>query len=159
MRVRTFLALAAVCAATAACENEPIGPNCVDTTSTVSRRTGDTVVTASGLRYIDLKAGTGRAAESCDQVGIHYTVFVNGVVLDSLRDRNFVYPIVPGERPAQNIEGVSEGVLGLQVGSVRRLIIPPALGYGSVDRTDAQGRVVVPANSTLVFDLEVLRIL
>jgi FKBP-type peptidyl-prolyl cis-trans isomerase len=159
MRVRIFLALAAVCAVAAACENDPVGPTCVDTTSTVQSRSGDTVTTASGLRYINLRPGTGAAAGSCSSVGIHYTLYLNGAAVDSLRDPRYGFFVTPGERPARTIEGVAEGVLGLSVGSVRRLIIPPALGYGTTDRIDQQtGRVVVPANSTLVFDLEVLQV-
>ena len=158
MRARTFIALASLCAVAAACENDPVSPGCVDRTSTVASTRGDTVTTSTGLRYINLKAGTGAAASSCARVGIHYTLYLNNVVLDSLRDPRFAYPVIPGERPQASIEGVAEGVLGLQVGAVRRLIIPPALGYGPTDRKDAQGRVVVPANSTLIFDLEVLQI-
>lgn len=158
MRARIFLALASLCAVAAACENDPIGPSCVDTTSTVASTRGDTVTTSTGLRYINLKTGAGAAASSCSTVGIHYTVYVNNVALDSLRDPRYAYPVIPGERPQSSIVGLAEGVLGLQVGAVRRLIIPPTLGYGSTDRKDAQGRVVVPANSTLVFDLEVLQI-
>lgn len=159
MRVRIFLALAAVCAVVAACENDPVGPTCVNATSTVQSRSGDTVTTVSGLRYIDLRAGTGTAVTPCSSVGIHYTLYLNGMAVDSLRDPNRGFFFTPGARPARTIEGVAEGVLGLNVGSVRRLIIPPALGYGSTDRVDQQtGRVVVPANSTLVFDLEVLQV-
>ncbi|MBD0318885.1 MAG: FKBP-type peptidyl-prolyl cis-trans isomerase [Gemmatimonadetes bacterium] len=160
MRVRIFLALAAVCAAAAACEsNDPIGPDCIDATSTVQGRSGDTVTTVSGLRYIDLRAGTGLAVGPCSSVAIHYTLYLNGAAVDSLRDPRYGFFVTPGERPARTIEGVAEGVLGLRVGSVRRLIIPPALGYGSTDRIDQQtGRVVIPANSTLVFDLEVLQV-
>lgn len=160
MRARYFVAFAALCAVAAACENDPIGPQCVEMTSTRASTRGDTVTTASGLRYIDLRAGSGAQAGSCSTVGIHYTVYLNTTALDSLRDPRFTYRFVPGERPFTTIEGVAEGVLGLQVGSVRRLIIPPVLGYGAEARRDPQtGAVVIPANSTLIFDLEVREVL
>lgn len=155
MRFRYILGLAAVCATAAACENDPIGPSCVERTSTIASTKGDTVTTTSGLRYINGATGSGTAATSCSTVGIHYTLFVNGVVVDSLRTEGAAYPVTPGENPPTTIEGVAEGVLGLQVGSTRRLIIPPSLGYGSEALVDRTGRVLIPANSTLIFDLTV----
>jgi FKBP-type peptidyl-prolyl cis-trans isomerase len=44
----------------------------------------------------------------------------------------------------------------MTTGGVRRVIMPPDLGYGSDPRTNPQGEVVIPANSTLIFDLELL---
>jgi peptidylprolyl isomerase len=158
MRARFFLALATLCAVAAACENPAVESGCANITSTVASTRGDTVTTSTGLRYINVRAGTGTAAASCSTVGIHYTLYLNNVAVDSLRDPRYAFPVIPGERPQSSIMGVAEGVLGLQVGAVRRLIIPPSLGYGSADRKDSQGRVVVPANSTLIFDLEVVRI-
>jgi FKBP-type peptidyl-prolyl cis-trans isomerase FkpA len=55
------------------------------------------------------------------------------------------------------IEGLEQGVIGLRPGSIRRLIIPPALAYGSDERVDpVTHQVIVPANSTVVFDIEVI---
>jgi FKBP-type peptidyl-prolyl cis-trans isomerase len=50
--------------------------------------------------------------------------------------------------------GFEQGVTGMKVGGKRRLIIPPALGYGATPQTDGSGNVVIPANSTLIFDVQ-----
>jgi peptidylprolyl isomerase len=156
MRVRTFFALASLCAAAAACDTETTGPTCVETISTVAATRGDTVVTTTGLRYINQRAGSGAAATACTEVGVHYTLFVNNAAVDSLRDPARVFAVTPGRRPAEAIPGFLEGLLGLQVGSQRRLIIPPSLGYGSQPVVNPQtGQVLIPGNSTLVFDVDV----
>ena len=159
MRVRFFFALASICAVAAACEADSVGPNCEEISSTVTGNRGDTVLTASGLRYLNQATGSGAAITSCDRVGIHYKLVVDTTVIDSLRDPGFVYNVVPGQTPPRTILGVSEGLLGLQVGSKRRLIIPPSLGYGADPVTDRNtGAVIIPGNSTLIFDLEVRQI-
>lgn len=157
MRARYFLAFAALCAVAAACENDPLVPQCEEITSTVARTNGDTVTTASGLRYLEVRAGTGATVAPCADVGIHYTLFVNGAALDSLRTPGREFPFTPGAQPPEVILGVEEGVLGMRVGGRRRLIIPPSLGYGASPQVDPRtGTVVIPANSTLVFDVEVV---
>ena len=157
MRARYFLAFTALCAVAAACENDPLGPQCEEISSTVARTNGDTVTTTTGLRYLEVRAGTGATVTSCAEVGIHYTVFVNGTAIDSLRVAGEEFPFVAGAQPPEVILGVEEGVLGMRVGGRRRLIIPPSLGYGSTPRIDPRtGAVAIPANSTLVFDVEVV---
>ncbi len=54
-----------------------------------------------------------------------------------------------GSRP---IEGWDQGIVGMKVGGKRRLIVPPSLGYGS------QSRAGIPANSTLVYEILLLRV-
>jgi peptidylprolyl isomerase len=157
MRARYFLAFAALCAAAAACENDPVGPQCEEISSTVARTNGDTVTTTTGLRYLEVRAGTGATVAACTDVGIHYTLFLNGTAVDSLRTPGQEFPFLPGAQPPEVIRGVEEGVLGMRVGGRRRLIIPPALGYGATAQIDRRtGAVVIPANSTLVFDVEVV---
>jgi peptidylprolyl isomerase len=46
----------------------------------------------------------------------------------------------------------------MHVGATRRLIIPPSLGFGSEARRDANGNIIVPANSTLIYDVEVVEV-
>jgi len=159
MRARYFVVFAAVCAVAAACENDPIGPQCDEITSTVARTNGDTVTTTTGLRYRDVQAGTGPALESCKAVSLRYIARLeNGTVIDSLvTGRSFSF--VLGREGERSIAGFEEGIVGMRAGGERRLIVPPALGYGAQAQTNPNtGAVVIPANSTLLFDVRVLQV-
>jgi len=106
--------------------------------------------TATGLMIEDLTVGTGDLASAGQKVTVHYTGrLTDGTKFDSSKDRNdpFVFPL--GKR--QVIAGWDEGVPGMRVGGVRKLTIPPALGYGA---RGAGG--VIPPNATLVFEVELL---
>ena len=111
------------------------------------------ITTDTGLRYQDLKSGSGEVAPGRGQtVIVHYTGWLEDETkFDSSRDRNepFSFPMECG----YVIPGWDEGVKGMQVGGVRRLVIPPELGYG------AQGAGgVIPPNATLLFEIELLEI-
>lgn len=106
--------------------------------------------TASGLVIEDIRVGEGDAAEKGRQVSVHYTGWLeNGSKFDSSKDRNdpFDFPLGRG----YVIPGWDEGVAGMRVGGVRKLTIPPHLGYGAYG---AGG--VIPPNATLVFEVELL---
>jgi FKBP-type peptidyl-prolyl cis-trans isomerase FkpA len=109
--------------------------------------------TDSGLMYDDLTEGTGAAAAAGRKVEVHYTgwLYVNGKrgnKFDSSVGRGpFSFSLGAG----QVIRGWDEGVQGMKIGGKRELIIPPNLGYGS---RDIPG--VIPANSTLCFEVELL---
>ena len=112
------------------------------------------VTTSSGLQYEDVVAGTGPAAEAGRQVTVHYTGWLwvdgkAGAKFDSSKDRKepFRFPLGGG----RVIAGWDEGVAGMKVGGIRRLVIPPALGYGA----RGAGRVI-PPNATLLFEVELL---
>lgn len=111
------------------------------------------VTLPSGTQVIDQKIGTGDVAEQWHMVAVHYTGWLyvdgkRGKKFDSSLDRGqpFVFPLGAG----QVIQGWDEGVIGMKVGGKRTLIIPPAAGYGSEADED------IPANSTLIFDLELV---
>lgn len=110
------------------------------------------VITASGLQYIELQEGTGATPQAGQTVEVHYTgTLENGTKFDSSRDRNQTFKFKIGT--GQVIKGWDEGVITMKVGGRRQLIIPPELGYGA---RGAGG--VIPPNSTLIFDVELLSV-
>ena len=113
-------------------------------------KTADGVkLTTSGLQYIVLKEGTGATPKKEDNVKCHYTgTLLNGEKFDSSVDRG-----QPAEFPVGGvIAGWTEALQMMKVGSKYKLFIPPELGYG------AAGRPGIPANSALVFEVELLDI-
>lgn len=115
---------------------------------------GDTATAPSGggtLVSEDLVVGTGATAAVGDTVTVQYVgTLTNGTKFDSSYDRNqpFVFRVGAG----QVIAGWDQGVPGMKVGGKRRLTIPPSLGYGN------QAVGPIPANSTLVFDIDLVSI-
>ena len=109
-----------------------------------------TISTASGLQYEEITVGTGATATAGNLVSVHYTGWLtDGTKFDSSKDRNEPFDFNLGA--GQVIKGWDEGVQGMQVGGVRKLTIPAALGYGA---RGAGG--VIPPNATLVFEVEFL---
>jgi FKBP-type peptidyl-prolyl cis-trans isomerase FkpA len=111
------------------------------------------IKTKSGLQYVDQKVGNGGTAKKGDTVVVHYTGWLkDGKKFDSSKDREkpFTFELGAGKV----IKGWDEGVAGMKVGGKRKLIIPPELGYG--DREVGDG--LIPANSTLIFEVELLKI-
>ena len=107
--------------------------------------------TPDGLKIVDLKEGTGAIVQSGQCITVQYTGWLtDGTKFDSSRDRVGGSQMVIGA--GNVIPGWDKGIPGMKVGGRRRLVIPPALGYG------ATGQGSIPANSTLVFIVEVLRI-
>ena len=100
-----------------------------------------------------LTPGTGAAAKDGDTLVVHYTgtLHLGGLKFDSSRDRNAPFTVTLGQ--GRVIKGWEQGLLGMRVGEKRRLTIPPELAYGS---RGAGG--VIPPESTLVFEVELLEI-
>ena len=118
---------------------------------------GYAVADSSGLIKIDVKTGTGKEATPGKMVRVHYTGWLfdksaadnKGKKFDSSRDRpgNFTFPLGAG----RVIKGWDQGVQGMKVGGQRTLIIPSSMGYG------ARGAgSIIPPNTTLVFDVELM---
>ena len=111
------------------------------------------------LVITDVKKGTGPAITAGQTAVDHYTGWLysadakdhKGKKFDSSKDRNdpFSFSVGGGEV----IGGWDQGVVGMQVGGHRTLVIPPSLGYGT---RGAGG--VIPGNATLLFDIELLKI-
>jgi FKBP-type peptidyl-prolyl cis-trans isomerase len=109
------------------------------------------VTTESGLIYIDKKIGTGLSPIRERAVSVHYTgTLENGKKFDSSVDRSKPFSFIVGTGTV--IRGWDEGIMGMKEGGVRRLIVPPSLGYGS--RVSSN----IPPNSTLIFDIELLEV-
>ncbi len=110
------------------------------------------VTTPSGLKYTDVKEGTGAQPRAGQTAVVHYTGWLlDGTKFDSSKDRGqpFSFPLGRG----RVIKGWDEGVATMKVGGKRKLIIPPALGYGPAGRPPK-----IPGNSTLVFEVELLNV-
>ena len=110
----------------------------------------------SGLKYTDTTVGTGAVASSGHKVSVHYTGWLynngeKGKKFDSSVDRGEPFSFALGAQ--QVIRGWDEGVAGMKVGGKRTLIIPPDLGYGK----KGAGKDI-PPNSTLLFEVELLKI-
>lgn len=115
-------------------------------------QSGALIKTSTGLQYEDLVGGSGASPSPGKKVTVHYTGWLtDGSKFDSSVDRNqpFVFQIGAGEV----IRGWDEGVMTMKLGGKRKLIIPPALGYGA-----AGAGGVIPPNATLVFEVILLDI-
>jgi peptidylprolyl isomerase len=107
--------------------------------------------TPSGLKFRDVLVGKGTQPKEGNTVVVNYTgKFTNGKVFDtSVGKRPFEFQLGSG----QVIKGWDEGVGSMHIGGKRKLVIPPALAYGPGGYPG-----VIPPNSTLTFDVELLKI-
>ncbi|MBA5685822.1 FKBP-type peptidyl-prolyl cis-trans isomerase [Rugamonas apoptosis] len=121
------------------------------------------------LKSVDTAVGTGDTAVAGKTLTVKYTGYLydgsrpdyKGDVFDSSVIRNATFDFVLGA--GKVIPGWDQGVPGMLVGGKRTLIIPPGLGYGSVAQAalpavNGFNFVAIPANSTLVFDIELVSV-
>lgn len=158
--MRSFLPISATLLIVSGCfdfgtPTEPQEPECLPITSTPVVQRGDTIVTSSGLEYLELSVGSGGEAVTCGLLA--------ATLVGSLEDGTVF--VDTGEAPAQFWPGVqdlpaglAQGFLGMRVGGVRRLIVPPALGFGTQPVLDDFGAVLVPPSSTLIFDVVLVQV-
>jgi peptidylprolyl isomerase len=121
-----------------------------DSNSTVPPATPSANPTSLGIH--DITVGTGAEAKVGDNVTVNYVgKLTNGTVFDASANHGgagFTFPLGAG----QVIKGWDQGVVGMKVGGKRELVIPASLGYGP------QAVGPIPANSTLVFEVELVSI-
>jgi len=153
------LVLATVLAAQAPSAQTPEAPAATPQKTSTSPATSTTppaaplITTGSGLKYQDLVVGKGPVPKLGDAIVVNYTgKFTNGKVFDS--------SLLPGRKPfelhlgrGEVIKGWDEGLSTMHVGGKRKLIIPPELAYGQRGYPG-----VIPPNSTLTFEVELLKI-
>jgi FKBP-type peptidyl-prolyl cis-trans isomerase FkpA len=110
------------------------------------------VATVNELQRVDLKEGTGEEVKPGARVTAHYTgaVAATGIIFQSSHDMGQPVPFsLDGV-----IKGWTEGVPGMKVGGIRRLVIPAELAYGGTPPPGSN----IPPNAALVFDIELVAV-
>lgn len=132
--------LGAAGAATAAAQSEPAKPQEKE------------VVLPSGVRYVDLKPGTGEEARDGKILEVHYIGRLeDGTKFDSTQDCAQALTLRLGAGDV--VKGLDEGLAGMKVGGKRRVTIPPELGFGKEG-----GGERIPPNATLIYEVELLSV-
>ena len=140
MRVTAFSLVLVVAVAGAGCSSSPVSPS-----------------NNVPFSQSDLRAGTGAAAATGQTLSVNYTGWFydaskadqKGLIFDSNRGRAaFSFSLGTGAV----IDGWDQGLPGMQVGGLRRLVIPPSLAYGPSRRGS------IPPNTTLLFEVELLQV-
>jgi FKBP-type peptidyl-prolyl cis-trans isomerase FkpA len=105
-----------------------------------------------GLKYVDLTTGGGAPVQAGQCLTIHYSLFLaDGTAVESSRNATGQGAFKFQQGGGSVIKGFDEGVQGMKVGGRRRVTVPPELGYGVKGQPPK-----IPANSTLVFVIEVV---
>ena len=105
------------------------------------------------LEVVDIEVGDGNTAEAGKRVSVHYTgTLDDGTKFDSSKDRDKPFEFNLGR--GEVIKGWDQGVQGMKIGGTRKLIIPSHLAYG---KRGVPG--VIPPNATLIFTVELLKVL
>ncbi len=109
----------------------------------------DKYKTATTALFGELITGTGNEVTNGKKVAVHYKGWLtNGKLFDeSTQDKPFVFTL--GQK--QVIPGWEQGIIGMKVGGIRRIIVPPSVGYG------AAGQASIPGNAVLIFDVQVIQ--
>lgn len=170
-RSLVLIALAAL-ATVAACENTPtvpqFTPECARPPAAATTRQGDTItLVANGLRYVERAVGPGDTLLLCILTNtsppvagdtlfplarIDYTLStLNGRLIESSADRGGAVTFRVGSSGV--LPALSPGLIGMRARGIRRLLVPPSLGFGAGGLVTAQGDTVVRPNDTIVLDV------
>jgi FKBP-type peptidyl-prolyl cis-trans isomerase len=105
----------------------------------------------TNLEITDLVEGAGDVAVLGKKITVNYKgTLTDGTKFDSSYDRGIPFSFTLGA--GEVIQGWDQGFAGMKVGGKRKLVIPPSFGYGSADMG------VIPPNSTLIFEVELLKV-
>lgn len=158
MKRLTVLAALVACTAALACNDEitGLGPPSDPATETFAPSLNVDIASMtklpSGVYIRDVITGTGDSVTSrTDTVWVTYTGYLKtGDQFDSGVNSRF--------NPAGTVTGFREGLQGMRVGGRRTIVIPSALGYGGTSVKNESGKIIIPRQSTLVFQVELLRV-
>ena len=153
-----LLCAGAVAAAILACSDTVagLGPPSDPATETFAPALNVDVATMtklpSGVYIRDSVVGTGDEITSLsDTAVVNYAGYLkDGTLFDS--GTNSTFPL------AGVVPGFRQGLIGMKVGGSRKIVIPSELGYGGVSQKDANGQITIPRQSTLVFNVTLLRV-
>lgn len=106
--------------------------------------------TESGVYIRDIREGTGEEAAEADQVTITYAGYLRDGTLFDSRSTPTQLTL------AQTVQGFRDGVVGMRVGGIRKIVIPSELAYSWQGRPDANPPI--PRNATLIFDVELFAV-
>jgi peptidylprolyl isomerase len=160
LRLRSGVIVAAVAgmmsplAAPAATNAAPAASAPAGANVEIDKDTGKPIITTpSGLKYVDLVAGTGPAVKQGDHVAVKYVgKLLDGTTFDASANHPEMGPTFNYVQGVTSlIPGCTEGTSTMKVGGKRKLIIPPQLGYGMQGAGDA-----IPPNATLIFEIELV---
>jgi FKBP-type peptidyl-prolyl cis-trans isomerase FkpA len=123
--------------------------------------TSPTILPGAPFSTTDIRVGTGAEATVGRRATVHYTGWMYDPILSENKGRQFDSSMTPGRQPfaltvggGGVIRGFDQGVTGMRVGGLRRVVIPPDLAYGSTGSQDGS----IPPNATLVFEIQLLEV-
>jgi FKBP-type peptidyl-prolyl cis-trans isomerase len=154
--MKRFLSLTAAvavaaCGSPTAPDTRWADPASIEYASALQIDLSQMTLSESGLYWQDLVAGDGALAEVGRTVYAHWSAWLpDGTLIERTRDMGGARSILLGGGLV--IKGLDEGILGMRVGGVRKLVIPPELGFGRA------GKPPVPPLATLVFDVELISV-
>jgi len=126
-----------------------------------SQQTQTATSTTDQVQGQDVTVGTGATATPGSTVSVLYVGYLGQISTSTVFDSSAAHGNQPLSFTLNGqvlISGFQIGVNGMKVGGERLIAVPPSLGYGVQDVKDSTGKVVIPANSTLIFDIKLVNV-